>query len=131
MSSSQRIKKKASKICLGDLDTLVNIYKRDLEAPKDVKYGLNLNLLRENVWVMWETSTNGVDLFDGTNQLIGTATDIVTIHYDADFEEFDFLEFDNNLYQILRTRFLDRKNKEFLVLYCNLKGNKNKKVNIL
>lgn len=131
MASSNRYSKRTTKICLGDMDTVVNIYHRDMSAPKDVKYGLNLDLMRENTWVMWEVRDGGVELFDGVNNSIGTATDILRLHYDPDFRKFNYVEFEDKLYEVLLSDWLDPKNKEFIVLYCVLKGDKNKKVNIL
>ena len=132
MSVSSRFRKKTTKLCLGDLDTVVNIYKRNLKVPKDVKYNLNIELIRENVWVMWDVKENGVELFDGVNQSIGTATDIIKLHYDKDFRtDFDYIELDGKLYEVLLSDWLDTRCKEFIVLYCVMKGDKNKKVNIL
>lgn len=131
MSSSVRLRKKPSKICLGDMDTVINIYKRDLNCPKDVKYGLNLSLKRENVWCKWDVVGKGIEIFDNVSQQVSVATDIITIHNDPEFRTFDFLEFENNLYQILASDYLDQKNKEFCVLYCVMKGSKDKKVTLL
>ena len=95
MSSSVRIRKKPTKICLGDMDTLINIYKRDLNVPKDVKYGLNLSLQRKDVWCKWDVVGKGIEIFDNVSQQVSVATDIITIHNDPDFRTFDFLEFEN------------------------------------
>lgn len=131
MASSTRYGKRTTKICLGDMDTLVNIAKRDLKCPVDTKYRLNLDWIRKNVWTMWEVRDGGVELFDKVNQSIGTATDILRLHYDKDFRDFDYVEYKDNLYEILAKDWLDPKNHEFIVLYCVLKGSKTKNVNIL
>ena len=131
MASSARYNKRITKIKLGDMDTPINIYKRNMQVPKDVKYNLNIELLRECTWAMWEVRDGGVEVFDGVNQSIGTATDIIKIHYDEMFREFDYVELGDNLYEILLSDWLDPKNKEFVVLYCALKGEKSKKVDIL
>lgn len=131
MASSARYNKRITKIKLGDMDTPINIYKRNMQTPKDVKYNLNIELVRENIWAMWEVRDGGVDVFDGVNQSIGTATDVIKLHYDSEFREFDYVELGENLYEILLSDWLDPKNKEFIVLYCTLKGEKGKKVNIL
>lgn len=131
MASSARYNKRITKIKLGDLDTQVNIYKRELNAPKNVKYNLNLKEMRKNVWVMWEVRDGGVEIFDEVNQSIGTATEIIRLHYDRDFRDFDYIEYNDNLYEVLSADWLDPKNREFIVLYCVHKGSKNKKVNIL
>lgn len=132
MAVSSRFRKKTSKLSLGDLDTMIDIYKRNLKVPKDVKYNLNIELIRKGVWVMWEVKEGGVELFDGVNQTVTTATDIIRLHYDKDFRtDFDYIEFDGKLYEVLKSDWYDTRNKEFIVLYCVLKGDKTKKVNIL
>lgn len=113
------------------MDTPVNIYKRNMKCPKNVKYQLELELLRSQVWTMWETRDGGVDVFDEVNQQINTATDILRLHYDPDFRQFKFVEIDNTLYEVLTADFLDKKNKEFIVLYCVMKGSNSKQVNKL
>lgn len=80
---------------------MVDIYKRNLKVPKDVKYNLNIELIRKGVWVMWEVKEGGVELFDGVNQTVTTATDIIRLHYDKDFRtDFDYIEFDGKLYEV-------------------------------
>ena len=113
------------------MDTLIDIYHRDLKVPKDTKYNLQINKIRSDVWCMWEVRDGGVELFDGVNNSIGTATDIIRLHYDKDFRDFDYIEYNEVLYEVLLSDWLDPRCKEFVVLYCVQKGKKDKKVNIL
>lgn len=131
MSSSARYRKRTTKICIGDMDILIDIFHRDLSAPKDVKFGLPLKKIREQVWCSWEVRDGGVELFDGVNQQVASATDIVTLHYDKDFREFDIILLNGIYYEVLLADWLDPRSKEFIVLYCVQKGKKEKKVNIL
>ena len=135
MPNGNRITKKATKISIGDMDTKVILYERSQKAPMNVKYKLQLSQLG-SVWSMTE-SINGVDIFDGSNNLVGTATDVFSMYYIDRIAKKDdcgtiYVEYDGRLYEVLRVRVLDKKNKEFMSLYCVEKG-KNVKtgVNIL
>lgn len=131
MVSSARRSRGSSRIALGDMDTLINIYERNQTAPTDVKYGLKLALIRQDVWSMNEVATSGVEIFDGANQFVNTATDFFTIHNDPAIRSRMFVEVEDILYEILRVRDYDKRNKEFITLMCVFKGSKEVPVNLL
>lgn len=134
MPTGSRILKKPTKISIGDMDTKVTLYERNQSAPLNTKYRLNLAKI-DDVWTMWEV-TAGTQIFDGTN-LLGTASDIFTMYYIDKVAKKNscgtlFIEYDNELYEVIQVKPLDKKNKIFMQLFTNQKG-KNEKtgVNIL
>jgi len=131
MASSSRVRRKATKILLGDMDVQVDIKRRDLKAPLDVKYGLNLNDISLNVWCFWEQAGAGVDLFDGVNNSVGTATDFFKMYYDKDIKAHDYVCVEGKLYEVLRVAGGDQRAKDFMTLMCCEKGQATKKVNML
>lgn len=125
MPTGSRILKSATKIAIGDMDTKVILYERKQTAPLNTKYQLHLEEIGK-LWTMWQVKGNGVQIFDGTN-LLGVATDIFTMYYiEKVAKKTDcgtlFIGYDNSLYKCLSVKTLDKKNKEFMTLYCCEQG---------
>ena len=134
MPTGTRIRKSPTLIGIGDMDTKVVLYQRNQKAPLNTKYRLNLEEICKP-WAMWQV-TDGTQIFDGTN-LLGTATDLFIMYYIDKVAKKNecgtiFIEFDGELYEVIKIEPTDKKNKIFMKLYAVQKG-KNVKtgVNIL
>ncbi|GAH16987.1 unnamed protein product [marine sediment metagenome] len=125
--SCKRITKKASKVCIGDLNKKILLYDRNIKASStDTKFDEDLDNVI-SVWSMIKTNS-GKDIFDGT-EIIGSATHEFYIRYRTDLTNESWLEYNSNYYNILSFENLNEES-DFLKLNCAIRGDKTKKVNL-
>lgn len=124
MSRCIRIKRKNRKVCLGDLDTLITLENRAIQAPDfdTVDFDEEFTPTNDPVWALLETVT-GKTFFDGvsTEQDI---TDWIYIRFDETVTAETWVKLDNgSRLDILRVNNLDRRS-EFMLLECTDRGTK-------
>ena len=127
MSCNRRIKQKADKVCIGSLDSRITIYDRGI-TPSSTGTGFSEELSGAIYpWAMVKT-TSGKEIFDGVD-VIGTVTHEFIIRYNSSVTAANWIEWKSEYYNILSTENLNGKG-EFLKLFCNIKGSKNKTANL-
>lgn len=127
MSCNRRIKQKPDKVCIGSRSSRITIYDRDI-TPSSTGTGFSEELSGAIYpWAMVKT-ISGKDIFDGVN-VLGTATHEFYIRYNSSVTAANWIEYNSEYYDILSTENLNGKG-EFLKLFCNIKGNKNKTANL-
>ena len=125
MAKCTPIRRKHRKVCIGDLDTLINIFTRDT-TPQNFVATVNFTIHTEDVWALWET-VDGVEIFDDTNT--GTiATEKVLIPYDAAITKEFFIKLEGVFYRILKVENFERR-YEWLKMMLTERGVDTKKVN--
>lgn len=127
MADCKRIQRKHRKVCIGDLNELITIKNRGIQAatPGQQKFTEKFDNDKE-VWAMVET-TRGDQFFDGTS-LRTAATHIFTIRFDANVTQEDYIFFADDIYDILDCEDLDERG-EFLKMPSRKRGTKDIKVN--
>ena len=79
-----RISKKPSLICVGEMDKYVTLIKRKID-PDDVSYTMDLSDTVD-MWARVDTKA-GIETFDGVNTNRGPSTDTIYIYNIVDIEE--------------------------------------------
>jgi len=119
-----RIKGKSRKVCLGDLDTLITLENRAIQAPvfDAVDFDEEFTAPNPPVFAMLQT-VSGKTFFDGvsTEQDI---TDWIYIRFDVTVTAETWVKLgDGSRLDILRVENLDRRS-EFMLLHCTDRGDK-------
>lgn len=124
MSRCIRIKRKNRKVCLGDLDSLITLENRAIQAPDfdTVDFDEEFTSPNPPVSAMMQT-VNGKTFFDG----VSTETDItdwIYIRFDVTVTAETWVKLDDgSRLDILRVEDLDRRS-EFMLLHCTDRGKK-------
>lgn len=129
MPTCVKIKRKHRKICIGELEDRIQIYDRSISPGTQDSPRFGENFVQDSeVWAMLETK-QGYSIFDstGTERKIDH---IFGINYDASITSEKWVRFESENYDILKVEDLDRRH-EFLLLYCNLKGDSSRAANLL
>lgn len=124
MSLCNKIRRKHRKVCIGDLDTLINIKARD-EVVRNFVSKEEFTTV-SSPWALWET-VKGIEVFDETNTS-ERATDIAIIRYDPTVTKEFFVELDGENFRILEVEDFDRR-KEWLLITMTNRGTVTKEVN--
>lgn len=125
MAKCIKIQRKHRKVCIGDLDTFIDIFTRT-ETTQNFLADVNFTIHQADVEVLWET-IKGVEIFDETN--VGTiSTERIFMPYDADITKEFFIKLEGVFYRILDVEDLERRN-EWLKLMLTERGVDTKAVN--
>ncbi len=132
MPKCKKIRGQRRRVCIGDLNKLVTINNRVLQAPKgqspdytllfteDTTINPGIGDLNEGeVFAMIKT-VNGETIFDGNN-IERDVTHHVYIVWGADVTAEDWITFENDRYDVLNVEDLDEEH-EFLLLRCTNRG---------
>lgn len=126
MPKCVRIRRKHRKVCIGDLNDVIILQCRKIQAPES---GVDATEEFNNVddaFALIETVT-GEEVFDDTN----TAVDVthkITISFIEGITPETWIEFNCDRLDILNVENLEERD-EWLVLRCTDKGTKNNKAN--
>jgi SPP1 family predicted phage head-tail adaptor len=128
MSNCTKIGRPKREVCIGSMSNKITLYVRKIAAPdfNDIDYGETLEEPRQ-VWAMVKTS-RGETVFDKAN-LEQDITHRFYIRYISDVTFQDWLLFKDRYYNIVDVENLENRD-EFLLLRCNLRGDKNTNVNL-
>jgi len=119
------IKSKHKRINIGDMDKVIQLMNRDIQAPDDVDYDEDFTN-KSDVWALIETVT-GVTKFDKTNteQVI---THYFYIYYDASITSETWIRFDERNFNIVAPENFGERN-EFMKIPVYETGDYKQKVN--
>ena len=120
MANCLKIRPKKRTVCIGDMRYQIELNTRSIQAPTmgGVDFGENFTAT-ETVSAAIETK-NGETVFDGSN-LERVVTHRFYIRFISGITEETWINFENNLYDILNVENLDQRS-EFLLLRCTLRG---------
>lgn len=119
-----RIKRKKRQICLGDLDSLITLENRNIQAPEfdTVDFDEVFTEAIPDVWAMIET-VRGKTFFDGVNTE-KDITHLIYIMFDLTVTAETWVKFnDGRRFDILDVENLDERS-QFMLLHCQDKGTK-------
>ena len=120
MSCKNNITIKSPYICIGSLNKKIKLKDRDIVTPNNDEMQYDEKFVDDSeVWSMVKT-TNGIEIFDGTNTL-GVATHIFYIRYYEGLTSEYFIEYNNKNYRILQIENLEE-DDEYLKISCTLRG---------
>ena len=126
MADCQKIKIPKRGICAGDLNKIIYIKSRSLETPKSgVDFSENFSA-GKRVWAGLKT-TKGRAMFYTTNMDQGV-THIFYIRWYAGLTSDYWIEYKGENYDIAQVDNLDESD-QFYAVYCNVRGDKDSKVN--
>lgn len=124
MSKCQFIRRKNRKVCIGDLDTLITLENRAIQAPDFDTVDFNEEFTAPNppVFAMLQT-VSGKTFFDGVSTELDI-TDWIYIRFDVTVTAETWVKLDDgSRLDILRVEDLDRRS-EFMRLHCTDRGDK-------
>jgi len=122
MSICIKIDGKKRNICIGDLDKRINLFSRSIKAPTNSSVDFDEEFVKEyEKWAMIHT-TRGAELFDGVS-LTNAFTHKIYIRYEEGITQEDWIEFNNDKYDIVDVEDLEERH-EFLLLKCKIRGDK-------
>jgi len=120
MPECKKIRRKKRQVCVGDLDTLVSLSSRAIQAPNDSEADYTEEFTpKADVWALLQT-VSGESIFDSVGQEVDV-TDHVYIRYIAGVTQEDWIDIDDQRLDILDVEDLDRR-KEFQLLRCTNRG---------
>ena len=125
MGNCARIKRRPSKVCIGDMKSYISIYTKTKQATNTSSINPNLNLtLVASMWAM-QKSVSGEEIFDGVN-MIGKITDQFFIRYGSiTINKTHILQYNGNNYNIAEVIPNLEGDSEFMVLKCSISGDVN------
>lgn len=127
MAKCEKIRGKKRKVCIGDMNKLIEIQVRSLVPPSTAfDYDISLTTT-EQVFAMIQTATGAISgeaFFDESN-VERFVTHMIYIRFRTDVTAETWIKFDDKFYDILNVENLDE-NNEFLLLKCNVRGSVNK-----
>ena len=125
MGNCARIKRRPSKVCIGDMKAYISIYTKTKQATNTSAINPNLNLtLVASMWAM-QKSVNGEDIFDGVN-MIGKITDQFFIRYGSiAINKTHILQYNGNNYNIVEVVSNLEGDSDFMALKCSISGDSN------
>lgn len=124
MPVCKQISRKRRNVCIGDLDSLITLENRDIEAPEfdTVDFDETFTTAAANTWSLIET-VRGKTFFDG----VSTEEDVthwIYINFDAAVTAETWVKLDDGRrLDILRVENLDERS-DFQLLHCNDRGAK-------
>jgi len=120
MPTCSFLKRRKRKICIGDLDTLITLYNRDVVAPEfgAVDFDVAFNQ-SNNVWAMVSTNT-GKTLFDGVDRDVNI-THTIAIRHDASVTAETSVELNGKKLKIIHVEDFEERG-EFMLLECRYRG---------
>lgn len=120
MTACEKIVGRKRQVCAGDLDRLITLQIRNIEAPvfDAVDYSMAFTTIND-LWAMVETK-KGTTIFDGTNiERIVDATFYIPFIPDITAES--WILFEGIRYDIIRVEDLDLRH-DYLALYTTTRG---------
>lgn len=128
MPTCIKIKRKKKQPCIGDMDTQMTIYDRNITPGTALSPDFDEVFSgAATAWALVDT-VNGLSVFDSTNTEVKVSHSFV-INYDVDITAENWVRLNDKNYDIITTENLQERG-EFLVLYCNERGSYTKKVNL-
>jgi len=121
MPVCSQINRKRRKVCIGDLDSLITLENRNIQAPEfdEIDYD-EVFVPSATVWALLET-VRGKTFFDGANTEVDV-THWVYINYDSTVTAETWIKLeDSRRLDILRVENLDERS-EFMLLHCVDRG---------
>lgn len=120
--------RKYNKYCLGDFIHRITLHERKIKAPlkADVNYDINLTK-KITVWARIDTVAGKV-IFDSVN-MDRTVTHVILVRYISYLTTEHWVEHQDKYFDIVKIVNIGDENR-FLELYCNERGDKNKKANL-
>lgn len=124
MPVCQQITRKRRNVCIGDLDSLITLENRAIEAPEfdTVDFDETFTTAAADAWALIET-VRGKTFFDG----VSTEEDVthwIYINFDATVTAETWVKLDDGRrLDILRVENLDERS-DFQLLHCNDRGAK-------
>jgi len=114
------LRRKHRKVCIGDLDNLIKLQNRSIEAPlfEEVDFDEDFQDHAE-VWAKIETAAGKV-VFDGVDTDVNV-THLITIRYDAAVTSETWIEFEGRRIDIVAVEDLEERH-EWMLLLCNHRG---------
>lgn len=126
MPVCKKIRGQRRKVCIGDLDRLIDIKDRNIQEPGNIddsnRYYFTEAFtegVNPQAWAM-RISVDGKTIFDGQN-IEQVVTDEFYIRYDANITAEFWIEDDGDRFDILNVENLDGR-KEFMKLVCTDRG---------
>jgi len=122
MASCQAIKRKRRNVCIGDLDSLVTLENRSIQAPEfdTVDFDESFTDLASDQWALIET-VRGKTFFDGASTEVDV-THWLYINFDSTVTAETWVKLeDGRRLDILRVENLDERS-DFMLLHCTDKG---------
>jgi len=121
MSRCSRVGSRKRRVCAGDLNKLVTVQNRAIEAPDWNSPDFDEQFSNDSAaWAAIQTVT-GKTFFDSVNQRDETMTHEIFIRYDSSVTSESWLLYDSRRFDILAVENLEERN-EFLKLTCVDKG---------
>lgn len=124
MGECQRIRIPHRKICVGDLRRRISIQNRQLGPPKTGVDITHTFVELRKPWAAVRTLT-GNNIFAGVN-LDRTPTHIFYIRFYEGLTAEDWVVYKGERYDILEVENINERD-EYYALYCNLRGDENKR----
>ena len=125
MAQCTLVKFKHRRICIGDLNRVVSLMTRTLDAPQSsVDFGHTFTDL--TTWAALAT-VKGKDVFAGTN-MSTLISHIFYVRYRSDVTAEWWIKYKSKNYDIVDTENLEERN-EFLAIFCNVRGASDQPVN--
>ena len=122
MANCNFIRRKHRKVCIGDLDTLIILQSRDIEAPvfDAVDFDENFTDFPDPVWALVETAI-GKSVFDGVDTDVNI-THKITIRFDTTVTSETWIQFDDGRrFDVQFTENMEERN-EWLLMFCTVRG---------
>lgn len=124
MPICQQVKRKRRNVCIGDLDSLVTLENRAIQAPEfdTVDFDESFTAPNPSVWALIET-VRGKTFFDG----VSTEEDVthwIYINFDSTVTAETWVKLDDGRrLDVLRVENLDERS-DFMLLHCVDRGAK-------
>ncbi len=120
MPRCEFIKRAHRKVCIGDLDTLIKLQRRDIVPPvfEDVDFDEDFQD-DSDIWAKVDTQI-GKTIFDGINTDI-KITHKITIRFDPTVTSETWIEIGSIKFDIVLTENFEERD-EWLHLFCTIRG---------
>ncbi len=123
MARCKKIRRNKTRVCVGDRDSLVTLWDRDLKAPDNNSDSATQKY--SDPCPIWATigTISGKELFDGANQLVGVVTHVISSEFilrDISIAR-TRISFEGNYYKVLKFKDPEERH-EVLVFQCSLLG---------
>jgi len=127
MTQCKKIPRVKKQVCIGSLDTPIELNNRAIQAP--LVGGVDFDETftpSTTVFALVETKI-GVTIFDDSNTE-RTISHFFYIRFDSTVTQETWIKYNGNLYDIINVENLQEKD-EFLLLRCNLRGDETVRAN--